>query len=242
MTEPTPYQGMSLAVITELLAFVQAFDKNFVPDEMDVRAYHAVAQDHRWTHHEASTVIRKWGGEHPEGQRMDPALLNRLIRTARNDRLSREAGLVARDGDDSAIDGTGQPVGDDPAWGTRNSPELEQVHAEAMVAACPSCHQQINSRCINTRTGNASKIPHPKRMKAAGMGSPSRRVNREMVLKHPDLVAELRKPPCSFTSPENWGGYLPPERDEFGKRNGSPFRRQLDAIITEAKRREEAKS
>lgn len=91
MTEPAPYQGMSLAVITELLGYIQAFDKNFVPDELDVRAYHVVAQDHRWTHHEATVAIRKWGGEHPEGQRMDPALLNRLIRDARQDRSMRAA-------------------------------------------------------------------------------------------------------------------------------------------------------
>lgn len=240
MTEPTPYQGMSLAVIAECLAYIQAFDKNFVPDELDTRAFHAVAQDNRWTHHEALTTIRKWGGDHPEGQRLDPALLNRLIRTARQDRMSRAAApqpVVAGD----ARDGTGYPVGDDPHWGANNSAELEQVHREAMVVSCPSCHQAVEERCKNTLTGNASKIPHPKRMKAAGIGGPSRLVNRRMVLKHPDLLAELRNPPCSFTHPETWGGYLPPERDEYGRRNGSLYRAQLDRVVQEARRREEAR-
>jgi hypothetical protein len=240
MTDTAPYQGMSLAVVGELLGYIQAFDKNFVPDELDVRAYHVVAQDYRWTHHEALTAIRKWGGDHPEGQRMEPALLNRLIRSARNDQLSRQAGQPRTEIQGDARDGTGYPVGDDPDWGLNNSAELEQVHAEANVAECESCHQAVGERCKNTLTGNASKIPHPKRMKAAGMGGPSRKINRAMVLKHPDLVAELRKPPCSFTSPETWGGYLPPDRDQYGARNASPFRAQLDRIIAEARRREEA--
>jgi hypothetical protein len=241
MTEVDQYQGMSKAVVSKLLTMAAGFDRKFVPGEVDVVAFHDVAQAHRWTYHEAEQAIRFYGANLAHKEFFSAALLNALIRTTRNDHLSRQAGLVAGPGDDAAIDGTGHPVGDDPAWGTRNSAELEQVHAEALVVACPQCHQVINSRCINTRTGNASKIPHPGRMKAAGMGSPSRKINREMVLKHPDLVAELRKPPCSFTSPETWGGYLPPDRDQYGARNSSPFRAQLDRIIAEARRREEAK-
>lgn len=235
------YQGMSETVMAQLLALIQGYDNRFTWDQDILLLWQDAAREARWTQHDAVQAIRKFYLNNANDDFMSIGKLNALIRAERNDRLSREAGLVAGPGDDAAIDGTGHPVGDDPAWGTRNSAELEQVHAEAMVVACTQCHQVINSRCINTRTGNASKIPHPGRMKAAGMGSPSRRVNREMVLKHPDLVAELRKPPCSFTSPETWGGYLPPDRDQYGARNASPFRAQLDRIITEARRREEAK-
>jgi hypothetical protein len=236
MTETAPYQGMSPAVIAEMLAYIQAFDKSFVPDELDVRAFHAVAQDNRWNHHEALATIRKWGGNHPEGQRLDPALLNRLIRMARQDQMSRQA--APQPGDRAAVDGTGEAVGDDPDWGQNNSAALEQVHREANVVACPACHAEIEARCKNTLTGNATKIPHLKRMRAAGIGGRSSKINKAMVLKHPDLIAELRKPPCSFTSPENWGGYLPPERGPDGQRNGSIYRRQLAAIVAEAERRE----
>lgn len=232
------YQGMSHAVIAELLAYIQAFDKNFVPVDVDVLAFHQTAQDWRWTHHEALTAIRRWGGERPEGQRMDPALLNRLIRTARNDRLSREATPKRTPIGTDARDNTGYPVGDDPDWGKNNSDELEQVHREANAVTCPQCHRAAGERCKNTRTGNASKIPHPGRMKAVGMGGLSRRVNKAMVMKHPDLVAKLKEPPCSYTNPETWGGYLPPERDEHGRRINSPWRTQLLAIIEEAKARE----
>lgn len=90
MTEPAVYQGMSPAVMAELLAYIQAFDRNFVPDDVDVQAFLAIARDYRWTHHEALTAIRKWGGNHPEGQRMDANLLNSLIRQARQDGLLRQ--------------------------------------------------------------------------------------------------------------------------------------------------------
>lgn len=239
MTEPVAYQGMSKAVVAKLLTYIAAYDQRMEVGEGQVAVWHEVAVDYRWTYPEAEVQVRKFFANNTTGEFLDVGKLNGLIRVKRQDHAMRQP-PVARPGDDSAIDGTGHPVGDDPAWGTRNSAELEQVHREAGVVACPQCHQQIEQRCINTRTGNASKIPHPKRMKAAGMGVPSRRVNRDMVLKHPDLVAELRKPPCSFTSPENWGGYLPPDRDEFGKRNNSPFRAQLDRIVTEARRREAA--
>ena len=90
MTENTPYQGMSASVMAELLTLIQAYDRNFVPDELDVKAFRKVAIDFRWTHHEAQAAIHAWGADHPEGQRLDASLLNRLIRTARQEALLRK--------------------------------------------------------------------------------------------------------------------------------------------------------
>jgi hypothetical protein len=167
MTEQAEYQGMSAAVMAELLAFVQAFDKNFVPDELDVQAYLVVARDYRWTFHEAEAAIRKWGGDHPEGQRMDPSVLNRLVRTARQDRLSREAAPARPQG--QPYDGDLTPVGDDPYWGKNNSPELEKIHEVCLPFTCEHCGQKPGERCMNKITKNGTKIPHLSRLKQAGV-------------------------------------------------------------------------
>jgi hypothetical protein len=229
------YQGMSETVVAKLLAFIQGYDNRFTWDRDVLLLWQDAAREGRWTEFEAAQAIRAFYLDNEADEFISIGKVNRRIRRARQDRMSREA---APRGGDAAIDGTGYAVGDDPAWGANNSAELEQVHREALVVACPSCHQGVEERCKNTITGNATKVPHLKRMKAAGFGSPSRKVNRAMVLKHPDLIAELRKPPCSFKSPENWGGYLPPDRDSNGVRNGSIYRQQLVAVVEEARRRE----
>lgn len=238
MTTPE-YQGISKSVMARLLAMASGYDRRFLPGEVDVAAFCEVAREWRWNTHEVETQIKKWGANRKPDEGMEPALLNRLIRDHRQD-ASMRSGARPSGNPMAAVDATGEAVGDDPEWGTSNSPDLEQVHREAVVVACPQCHQPIDERCRNTATGNATKIPHSKRMKAAGMGGRSRHANRALVLKHPDLVAELRKPPCSYTSPDTWSGYLPPERGPNGERNGSIYRRQIAAILAEADRRESA--
>lgn len=235
------YQGMSTAIVAKLLAFIQGYDPRFEWDDDVLAFWQDAARESRWTEFEAAQVIRQFYLDNETDEFISIGKVNRRIRRARQDRMSREAAPPRGEITDTR-DGTGYPVGDDPHWGAKNSADLEQVHREAVVVACPSCHQGVEERCKNTLTGNASKIPHPKRLKAAGVGNPSRRVNRRLIMKHPDLVAALREPPCLFKHPETWGGYLPPERDENGARNGSVYRAQLARIVAEAERRESAES
>lgn len=66
--------------------------------------------------------------------------------------------------------------------------------------------------------------------------------NRRLVLAHPDLAAQLTQPPCEFSRPEVWTGYIGPEvvdldRRGDGTRNTSPHRAQLLALVAEAERR-----
>lgn len=91
MTEPVPYQGMSPAVLGRLLALVVAYDRKFSLEELDIAVFHRVAIDYRWTAHEVETAIHKWGATEAAEGFMSPAKLNDLIRTARQDKLSRAA-------------------------------------------------------------------------------------------------------------------------------------------------------
>lgn len=91
MAEVDQYQGMSKAVMARLLARVAAYDRRFVPGEADVEAFTDVAAEWRWTAHEVETQIRKWGGTRRPEEGMEPAMLNRLIRDARQDSSMRNA-------------------------------------------------------------------------------------------------------------------------------------------------------
>jgi hypothetical protein len=62
-------------------------------------------------------------------------------------------------------------------------------------------------------------------------------VERDRVLRHPDIAARLCDPPLRYSRPENWTGYVPPETWQ-GKRNDAPQRTQLLDIITAAVKRE----
>ncbi|MDQ0377922.1 hypothetical protein [Amycolatopsis thermophila] len=66
----------------------------------------------------------------------------------------------------------------DPHGGRRNSPALEELHAEAMTVACPAkplgCGQPAGERCVRKlATGEvvATKIPHTARWKQATSGA-----------------------------------------------------------------------
>lgn len=65
---------------------------------------------------------------------------------------------------------------------------------------------------------------------------------RRLVLAHPDLAEQLTAPPCKFSSPEAWTGYIAPalldiDRHGHGTPNPSPYRAHLVAIVAEAERR-----
>lgn len=89
MTEPAPYQGISLTILARLLALVVVYDDKFSFDEPKIQAFHRVAVDYRWTADEIEKSIHKWGATEAADGFMSPAKLNDLIRTARQDALMR---------------------------------------------------------------------------------------------------------------------------------------------------------
>jgi hypothetical protein len=64
---------------------------------------------------------------------------------------------------------------------------------------------------------------------------------RARVMKYPDLVAALRRPPLSMR-PECWNGWVPPELDGYGARNNSLVRAALVMIDDIAREREKARA
>lgn len=60
---------------------------------------------------------------------------------------------------------------------------------------------------------------------------------RARVLAHPDIAAELLKPPFSASNPLFWSGYIPPAYHQ-GHHNDSPIRKQLIAICNMVAERE----
>ncbi len=60
----------------------------------------------------------------------------------------------------------------------------------------------------------------------------------ERVLAHPDIAAQLTRPPLSLPDPRMWSGYIPPS-EWRGQLNDSPVRRQLIAICKQVAEREE---
>jgi len=62
-------------------------------------------------------------------------------------------------------------------------------------------------------------------------------VDRDRVLRYPDLAARLCKPPINFDRPTQWTGYVPPAF--YGQQiNVSPRRDVLVDLIEEARRRD----
>jgi len=64
---------------------------------------------------------------------------------------------------------------------------------------------------------------------------------RALVLRYPDLAAQLTQQPINCQSPEQWTGAMPPETWN-GMPNNSPLRPVLLAIVAEAERRSYAGS
>lgn len=60
---------------------------------------------------------------------------------------------------------------------------------------------------------------------------------RALVLRHPDLAAQLTQPPIKFSRPEVWNGYIPPATDCTGAINTAPSRRVLLELVAEAEAR-----
>lgn len=79
-----------------------------------------------------------------------------------------------------------------------------------------------------------------KQARAAAHAENARR--RTLVLKHPDLAAQLTQPPLRHTLPEHWTGYIPPAYDApsvggYQPINTSPARAALVALLAEAESR-----
>lgn len=64
-------------------------------------------------------------------------------------------------------------------------------------------------------------------------GDPKCAAERARVLRHPDIAKRLCDPPQSYSRPENWSGYVPPDTWN-GRTNDSPVRKQLLAIVAAA--------
>lgn len=149
--------------VIRLLQTATCYD-NRNPSEGMVAAWHDSAQRGRWTFAEAADAI-KTHYLHSTDFVM-PGHVTVIIRGARQDAAMRQS---VTQSSRNVLDGSGLPVGDDPYHGARNSSELEQLHADANGVACPFCKAEIGERCKNTFSGNASKVPHPRRLLAAGI-------------------------------------------------------------------------
>lgn len=63
-------------------------------------------------------------------------------------------------------------------------------------------------------------------------------LDRERVLRYPDLAERLTKPPLNYANPRQWSGFIPP--DTYGQAlNLSPEREALMELANEAYRREQ---
>jgi len=132
---------------------------NRTPAESTVLAWEESARRGRWTFDEAADAIKNHYLNSTDF--IMPGHITQLIRATRQDTAMRN------DTPPRAIapaDASGWVVGDDPHFGKRNRPELEALHAETNVVPCRHCKQEPGHRCINSKTGNATKIPHPSRL------------------------------------------------------------------------------
>lgn len=147
--------------IIRLLQIASCYD-NRNPAESMIVAWEDAACRGRWVYAEAAEAIKIHYANSVEF--IKPAHVTQLIRSARQDAAMREP--VTPSAARGAID-CGWPVGDDPFHGQRNSPELEQIHEEANRFVCRDCKAPIGVRCKNSITGNATKIPHARRLSDA---------------------------------------------------------------------------
>lgn len=90
------YQGMSRAVVAALMTKLQSYDRKFSFEEADVLAFHDVAVQQRWNAHELDAAVRKWGATNTADEWPTAAKIGALIRTARQDRMAREASPQAQ--------------------------------------------------------------------------------------------------------------------------------------------------
>lgn len=74
-----------------------------------------------------------------------------------------------------------------------------------------------------------------KQVQAAAHAENRRR--RTLVLRYPDLAAQLIERPHRHTTPEDWTGYIPPATDCTGAINTIPCRPALLALVAEAEER-----
>lgn len=155
MTEP-----MSSMEVAGLLSVISTYDARMTgPSE--IASWSEAARRGRWTYPEAVEAVHQHFAFDTKNNWLMPGTVTGAIRAARQARLDQEPAPTA-----GVIDG-GWPVGDDPHWGRRNSPELELVHEEAMPFPCSFCGARAGVRCTNQVTRNATKIPHANRLVAA---------------------------------------------------------------------------
>jgi hypothetical protein len=155
---------MTLEEVGKLLAMIAAFDGR-TSGKAEIHAWNEINTRGRWTYDEAREQVAQYFERDQPGWLM-PGKLNDLIRSHRRDEMDRRQALP-RGG--AASDGSYGVVGDDPAWGRNNSPELESIHTECIKFACGYCKQPIGDRCMNLVTKNGTKIPHLDRLKVAGI-------------------------------------------------------------------------
>ena len=60
---------------------------------------------------------------------------------------------------------------------------------------------------------------------------------RRAVLRYPDIAARLTEQPLNYASPEQWGGFIPPNTTATGAINPSPIRVALLRIVYDAEQR-----
>lgn len=151
--------------IRALLTTIKSYDGRNLNDA-DVLAWMNASTVGRWDSDQAMNAVHTHYSV--ETSWIMPAHITEFCRQRRIEVTERKAREEAQNG----IEGGGQiedgwPVGDDPWGGKRNSMELEQVHVEAMQFPCEYCQKPAGERCTNRITGNATKIPHVKRLVAA---------------------------------------------------------------------------
>lgn len=74
---------MTYDQVAELLAFCAVFDQR-KGDDLDVKAWQLIANDHRWTPAAAMRIAREHYGSGSDRPRIDPAMITDRIRKLRN--------------------------------------------------------------------------------------------------------------------------------------------------------------
>ena len=150
--------------VIKLLQLAGSYDSRN-PAQSMILAWEESATRGRWTFDEASEAIKNHYSNSTDF--IMPGHITQLVRAARQAAAMREP--LPAPSRPIPIDSSGWPVGDDPDFGARNSPELEKIHTAANEKPCAFCGAEPGQRCTNKKTGNATKIPHPRRLVAAGI-------------------------------------------------------------------------
>lgn len=64
-------------------------------------------------------------------------------------------------------------------------------------------------------------------------------VDRDRILRWPDLARKLTEPPLDYERPSQWNGFIPPLNSCTGQLNNSSRRDALLRLATEAYQREQ---